>query len=140
MYNGVVAYRTCMKCNNKGMTQVLPRSSCQVCFWDCYFGTLPKILQLHVYCRLFLSLSNNEICRKRFHGVSYLSLTFSEKGNSTYPKSKSKSSSHTHIGSYCIWYDAFCSPYSRYIQQPVYDRSEERRVGKECRSRWSPYH
>ena len=23
---------------------------------------------------------------------------------------------------------------------PVTDRSEERRVGKECRSRWSPYH
>src|SRR2546430_15569923 len=23
---------------------------------------------------------------------------------------------------------------------PVVDRSEERRVGKECRSRWSPYH
>ena len=23
---------------------------------------------------------------------------------------------------------------------PVYGRSEERRVGKECRSRWSPYH
>jgi len=22
----------------------------------------------------------------------------------------------------------------------VYGRSEERRVGKECRSRWSPYH
>ena len=22
----------------------------------------------------------------------------------------------------------------------VYPRSEERRVGKECRSRWSPYH
>ena len=22
----------------------------------------------------------------------------------------------------------------------TYDRSEERRVGKECRSRWSPYH
>ena len=22
----------------------------------------------------------------------------------------------------------------------VWDRSEERRVGKECRSRWSPYH
>ena len=28
------------------------------------------------------------------------------------------------------------------IQQPhmVFARSEERRVGKECRSRWSPYH
>src|SRR2546429_8475169 len=28
------------------------------------------------------------------------------------------------------------------IEQPVdgFGRSEERRVGKECRSRWSPYH
>ena len=24
--------------------------------------------------------------------------------------------------------------------QPLLSRSEERRVGKECRSRWSPYH
>ena len=23
---------------------------------------------------------------------------------------------------------------------PCFERSEERRVGKECRSRWSPYH
>ena len=26
------------------------------------------------------------------------------------------------------------------IYRKVYVRSEERRVGKECRSRWSPYH
>ena len=25
-------------------------------------------------------------------------------------------------------------------RNPYADRSEERRVGKECRSRWSPYH
>ena len=25
-------------------------------------------------------------------------------------------------------------------QQVLVNRSEERRVGKECRSRWSPYH
>src|SRR6476619_7512819 len=25
-------------------------------------------------------------------------------------------------------------------EQPLHRRSEERRVGKECRSRWSPYH
>src|SRR2546422_10967366 len=25
-------------------------------------------------------------------------------------------------------------------REPLEDRSEERRVGKECRSRWSPYH
>src|SRR5256886_16536085 len=27
-----------------------------------------------------------------------------------------------------------------HIPIPDYERSEERRVGKECRSRWSPYH
>ena len=26
------------------------------------------------------------------------------------------------------------------LSQPTFYRSEERRVGKECRSRWSPYH
>ena len=26
------------------------------------------------------------------------------------------------------------------VQEKVVERSEERRVGKECRSRWSPYH
>src|SRR2546426_8032526 len=26
------------------------------------------------------------------------------------------------------------------VEEPADDRSEERRVGKECRSRWSPYH
>ena len=26
------------------------------------------------------------------------------------------------------------------IEPPADERSEERRVGKECRSRWSPYH
>src|SRR2546426_12000719 len=28
----------------------------------------------------------------------------------------------------------------RYFDRPEWVRSEERRVGKECRSRWSPYH
>ena len=43
--------------------------------------------------------------------------------------------------------DGFCRPemtaeeYNRRIEQAVQLlRSEERRVGKECRSRWSPYH
>src|SRR3712207_8870377 len=26
------------------------------------------------------------------------------------------------------------------LVEPLLERSEERRVGKECRSRWSPYH
>src|SRR3712207_7037695 len=29
---------------------------------------------------------------------------------------------------------------SIFLQRQCYSRSEERRVGKECRSRWSPYH
>ena len=29
---------------------------------------------------------------------------------------------------------------SDYVKYYLGDRSEERRVGKECRSRWSPYH
>ena len=28
----------------------------------------------------------------------------------------------------------------RTVIRRTYERSEERRVGKECRSRWSPYH
>ena len=28
----------------------------------------------------------------------------------------------------------------RSLLEPMKKRSEERRVGKECRSRWSPYH
>ena len=31
-------------------------------------------------------------------------------------------------------------PMARFFRQKGYIRSEERRVGKECRSRWSPYH
>ena len=34
--------------------------------------------------------------------------------------------------------DNFKKEYLYYLNQ--YVRSEERRVGKECRSRWSPYH
>ena len=31
-------------------------------------------------------------------------------------------------------------PFMEYMAKKGYVRSEERRVGKECRSRWSPYH
>ena len=32
------------------------------------------------------------------------------------------------------------SEIAKYLKRNGFDRSEERRVGKECRSRWSPYH
>ena len=33
-----------------------------------------------------------------------------------------------------------CDKHFKFLQSKVGKRSEERRVGKECRSRWSPYH
>ena len=39
------------------------------------------------------------------------------------------------------WFDQFGIDYfTREVYDAFYPRSEERRVGKECRSRWSPYH
>ena len=35
---------------------------------------------------------------------------------------------------------AFTGKYWNNHEKGMYYRSEERRVGKECRSRWSPYH
>ena len=37
----------------------------------------------------------------------------------------------------CFWY-IYCKTPFTYSRVAI--RSEERRVGKECRSRWSPYH
>ena len=42
---------------------------------------------------------------------------------------------------YCIMLLLHKEPaYASDIIQKLKERSEERRVGKECRSRWSPYH
>ena len=39
-------------------------------------------------------------------------------------------------------HDVYVRSYNRILNYPEseMERSEERRVGKECRSRWSPYH
>ena len=56
------------------------------------------------------------------------------------------------VGKYCIvpGDPGRCEKIAALLENPrfvaqnreftVYTRSEERRVGKECRSRWSPYH
>mgnify|MGYP000884435394 CR=1 FL=1 len=52
---------------------------------------------------------------------------------------------------YCVWVDTIKkiasfhhveqSDFMHFLQHETFmARSEERRVGKECRSRWSPYH
>ena len=39
-----------------------------------------------------------------------------------------------------FWEKGALSQKVEYISYDSAERSEERRVGKECRSRWSPYH
>ena len=39
-----------------------------------------------------------------------------------------------------IEYGVAARPYIAQVECAALERSEERRVGKECRSRWSPYH
>src|SRR2546430_16677851 len=41
---------------------------------------------------------------------------------------------------YDVWWAALAELRRRYARVIGATRSEERRVGKECRSRWSPYH
>ena len=43
------------------------------------------------------------------------------------------------IGDFLIWLDS-AAAYAKIYDTSKLTRSEERRVGKECRSRWSPYH
>src|SRR5256884_5077348 len=45
-----------------------------------------------------------------------------------------------HWGVYSVLGDGEWIMETRPINRTDYARSEERRVGKECRSRWSPYH
>ena len=45
---------------------------------------------------------------------------------------------NANIRSACIYGGVEKYPQQKELQRGV--RSEERRVGKECRSRWSPYH
>ena len=40
----------------------------------------------------------------------------------------------------CYDFDKTLTPDDMQAQGFIQSRSEERRVGKECRSRWSPYH
>ena len=39
-----------------------------------------------------------------------------------------------------FYFDGYPTYYYLYVENDSFTRSEERRVGKECRSRWSPYH
>ena len=45
-----------------------------------------------------------------------------------------------HVGMYVCGPTVYGDPHLGHARPAITFRSEERRVGKECRSRWSPYH
>src|SRR2546429_7054064 len=47
---------------------------------------------------------------------------------------------HRYVAANCRLRRLRCSEIENLVLGGSADRSEERRVGKECRSRWSPYH
>src|ERR1039457_7690605 len=53
---------------------------------------------------------------------------------------REQSIQRAHTGSKCEVHDLAAFLLFEFCQFVTGDRSEERRVGKECRSRWSPYH
>src|SRR3989441_11862440 len=71
---------------------------------------------------------------ERLRGTKFVSLTPKSILNSPQQTGVDFWSLNPYVG--CEFGCSYC--YARYAHR--YVRSEERRVGKECRSRWSPYH
>ena len=81
-------------------------------------------------------LSDEEICRGMACAGVIGSLT---KRNASI--SGAECGCQAEVGTACSMAAAAAAElYGLNLDQVEYARSEERRVGKECRSRWSPYH
>ena len=83
----------------------------------------------------------------QFYNASQVSETTDSQGNGvlviTSKRMKGKTITTPDGASYEAWNSGFITSGGRYAPKPTKvfaERSEERRVGKECRSRWSPYH
>ena len=82
------------------------------------------VIPLDKLCKdYFTHLTTNMFERKVMAGLIKIPITRME--------ASQKSAKGVHISDLSEYLDG---------QRAVYARSEERRVGKECRSRWSPYH
>src|SRR5687768_2576332 len=79
--------------------------------------------------KVLTSRSSEEASQKALHGLSRALVANMVEGVT---KGYQKQLEITGVG-----YKAETRPYGLYL---ALGRSEERRVGKECRSRWSPYH
>ena len=74
-----------------------------------------------------------------FKDTTSLRVTMQQAISTTYKYTSKKENTPTNRG---LFHDFRFSPgYDNLQQDGISEaRSEERRVGKECRSRWSPYH
>src|SRR5256886_15572709 len=97
--------------------------------------------------RAFLSNPKRHLDKRRWFNRTYLGINENEMPLTLAAirviKAHSPAWKITYAGNWHAELDSLLNDYSPIItsepsQQEV--RSEERRVGKECRSRWSPYH
>jgi hypothetical protein len=74
--------------------------------------------------------------QKRAYGSDFPFRDLGQLRGLTYSGGANSASVSSAFGGFSNVWGAQVMPFSR----ATFDRSEERRVGKECRSRWSPYH
>src|SRR2546422_11043766 len=97
----------------------------------------PPRSTLFPYTTLFRSIPARTVQEMKFPGAHYgLKMACGENPKRVYGKRGGPS---TRMGNMAGYRGAF-SQAEAYRRRWDAWRSEERRVGKECRSRWSPYH
>ena len=104
---------------------VSPRACAAYFFFRCILLCSKKLFQCRKYQHIFLRKGNNnlEIIKRRENVMSI----------------KGSQSISCNVNSCAFNQERKCT-LKAIVVAPCPHRSEERRVGKECRSRWSPYH
>ena len=83
-----------------------------------------------------------ELLEKELESVKSNYLTIKDSLENEKDRSKEQLSTLKQVDQFKTAVTGDVGEYKKFLkdQQEFIDRSEERRVGKECRSRWSPYH
>ena len=117
----------------------IPSSLCNLSTVSILVGSLTDKTTMLAFCRLYHASSRNLEFNFSFALFDSLFFLFNPWRHRKITTSNLFSAGLLRI---TYWYFRSCSRFDTLIHGKArcYLRSEERRVGKECRSRWSPYH